>query len=1102
MAHLNPFLHQVDESLDSSGLEEGLTSDAPYKLNISLESIAEELLKKQFILTALEFHTEIQERGREVNRLSNYFSNPSNFEQQITSKDGYSANALYRTGSCSTFDSLDITRYSDDGAGQVDEKVAVLEFELRKARDTIKSLRENLTRSAEQGTSCLHENANSNNASCELDDITVAATEIKPLEVRAINHLINEYLLQRGYKLSSITFADENEAQDFEDWDDVGINTPKPPGLLKLYRDYHKHTVPQHAMRDASTNTVDALMVVENEHLIKELENEVACLKEEKNEFELALKSLRENEEQLKNSMVNKEAPKTSQSDFSKVPDDISKVSDDVRKVPDDVRKVPDDVSKVPDDVSKVPDDVRKVPDDVSKVPDDVSKVPGDVSDEESVFSCKPDLSRMSSLLWNSLLRKCQPIAEFPSAQQVTSGSSNSEELVNDLSRLLPQIVPTVLIAKRGQLIPLLLSCAALHRNLNTRIELLHILFNLIKKPDTLQRATILRGCVNFAKHVGVDRSEEELLPQFWEQIGHKYSERRQLVAEACGLVAPYLRPEIRSSLLLSIIHQMEQEEKREDIRCSIVRSHSLVYSFIDEDDKYRQGLEILEKFLKDRNKMVRDEACRTLLPSMAAWSMSRRSLHLDLADRLLWMLETFLSSSENGKLDHDRNAPILHLMPYLFVSVLHETCDIGSKQLSHEECRHIKVDDVIDHPSLIIGDEDKFTSFVKMFDEVISSSPIDASHEVLLWATHQLVPRLLKVGQDLDVSWQETIGGLVDLFALFQELFGRNFFLSKVTPQFMALLQDPNNLATAIFPVFTAAVLPAGEESSLSDFLLNSIVDISKSNLPLTSLFSSFILLRSNEKWHDVILQVLWSALVHDSALVRASAASLFAVLTTTDVSVNVISTRIVPALITLSTDHVTNVRISSIKSLSSLAVNSDVTSEIVERVIAQLTELVSSSVETFYEEHSQDGTLLGLHSVQTMLIAMATDMGATAHPKFRDEYLLPHLAIIALNNNRMSDVTKRSIIAHDLLEAYSGLSCCFVSGFLLHGSVLPALKCLLLDLEYLQSNQLTNATSLINEVERKIDQGSVTSQGSMDSVKRDPSGKSRLLHRLFDHN
>ncbi len=29
--------------------------------------------------------------------------------------------------------------------------------------------------------------------------------------------------------------------QDFEDWDDVGLNIPKPPDLLHLYRDYGQH---------------------------------------------------------------------------------------------------------------------------------------------------------------------------------------------------------------------------------------------------------------------------------------------------------------------------------------------------------------------------------------------------------------------------------------------------------------------------------------------------------------------------------------------------------------------------------------------------------------------------------------------------------------------------------------------------------------------------------------------------------------------------------------------------------------------------------------------------------------------------------------------
>lgn len=36
---------------------------------------------------------------------------------------------------------------------------------------------------------------------------------IKPHEQRALNFLINEYLLSHNYKLTSITFADENENQ-------------------------------------------------------------------------------------------------------------------------------------------------------------------------------------------------------------------------------------------------------------------------------------------------------------------------------------------------------------------------------------------------------------------------------------------------------------------------------------------------------------------------------------------------------------------------------------------------------------------------------------------------------------------------------------------------------------------------------------------------------------------------------------------------------------------------------------------------------------------------------------------------------------------------
>lgn len=39
-----------------------------------------------------------------------------------------------------------------------------------------------------------------------------------------------------SFKLTAITFADENEDQDLDDWEDVGVNRSRPRGLLDMYR--------------------------------------------------------------------------------------------------------------------------------------------------------------------------------------------------------------------------------------------------------------------------------------------------------------------------------------------------------------------------------------------------------------------------------------------------------------------------------------------------------------------------------------------------------------------------------------------------------------------------------------------------------------------------------------------------------------------------------------------------------------------------------------------------------------------------------------------------------------------------------------------------
>lgn len=72
--------------------------------------------------------------------------------------------------------------------------------------------------------------------------------------------------------------------QDFEDWDDVGLNTAKPPDLLHLYRDYGHHTVPEVMLVLKSVKEEKANLEEEHAKLqadCKRLQEEIGELKYE-----------------------------------------------------------------------------------------------------------------------------------------------------------------------------------------------------------------------------------------------------------------------------------------------------------------------------------------------------------------------------------------------------------------------------------------------------------------------------------------------------------------------------------------------------------------------------------------------------------------------------------------------------------------------------------------------------------------------------------------------------------------------------------------------------------------------------------------------------
>ncbi|KAK7505693.1 hypothetical protein BaRGS_00002964 [Batillaria attramentaria] len=886
--NLNPFEDEVqpewlDDEITTPREQDAQPVTPPETAEVTWDGIASKLLKDNFILTALELHTELVESGRELPRLRDYFSNPGNFER---TKDDTPSPTLPRTSSVQTFDSLDFARYSDDGERQVDERVAVLEFELRKAQDTIKSLRATLTKEAEneivasdgQSKDVLGEGA---------DD------GIRPVEKKALNFLVNEYLLANDYKLTSVTFAEENEDQDFEDWDDVGLNMPKPPGVVQLFRDFGTHVSPTQETQDVSCQAdLEDLqhceMIQDWENTRQQLESKVAALEDELQ-------------------LIQQERDVLSQQTVQPVKENVSVTQADSQAV--------------------------------------------EEEQEGSEAVRDRDVDR--------------PMSRLPKSEGV--------EVVSMLARCLPHIVPNVLLGKREELIPLILATAMLHPDSKERDRLLNILFNLIKKPDDDQRQMILTGCVVFAEHVGAERLVEELLPQCWEQISHKYVERRLLVAEACGALASYLPPEMLSSLVLSMLQQMLMDDKDDDVREAVVRSLGLLVGFIADADKYPQAFDLLQISLRDPSEKVQRTALHVFLPSFAAWAYELGRLEHQLVHAMLRDLED------------------IELIPFLYISVL-ESCPRSSIQPDDDMTVDLTVlppaSDRLSELSVLVGSEEQLQALVQHFENHIQQEWFEP-WEQLNWLVNNLIPRLLEVMMGVGVSLPRVVSALCTYVHRFCRTFGKTFTQKKVKLKFEELVDLPEEcldvqvhlghtaITTSIVPVYASGVLLSfnTEESrkEVGHFLKKVLCTLAFCQTSLDSLRATVLQLRTDAVNHDLLLSVLWDGVVHTAAVVRATAASLFELLIQ-GVSETLISHRVVPALVTLANDPDMSVRIATIPSLGGIIENITIR-EVLDRVYMQLQTFFDDPV---YRDH---------HAVLVELIRTLARCGPNAEPKFQDE-------------------------------------------------------------------------------------------------------------------
>ncbi|XP_025114881.1 lisH domain and HEAT repeat-containing protein KIAA1468-like isoform X4 [Pomacea canaliculata] len=1157
-ANLNPFEDQdhqewLDDEIETT-IPSAIKSPTPSEsLEITWDIVASKLLKDNFILTALELHTELVESGRELPRLRDYFSNPGNFER---TKEDTPSPTLPRTSSVQTFDSLDFARYSDDGERQVDERVAVLEFELRKAQENIKSLRATLTREAESEIVTPNRQKKEDLGNKQDDNI-------RPLEKKALNFLINEYLLSNNYKLTSVTFAEENEDQDFEDWDDVGLNMPKPPGVVQLFRDYGTHTSPACETQDKScqadldskkyTEMLQEWDSLQNqlETKVEELENELHLLRQERDTLSQQVDILKigssrasaaitpvaavkpqmlESKDALpggRQAMPSQERHESSVfgqlesspssenltakgsmcevNGYTAVVDmtDGSTFEETVPGLEQESACDIDSISVQENEVVEV-----SIPTNGKNNPRDTSwdaasgtentktcSKNGDITSRginttEKSFFGDSGLSRHLSATFQKALQ--QTAFRVSKDNRIVSemsylSKSDGIEVVSMLGRCLPHIVPNVLLGKREELIPLILATAMLHPDSKERDRLLNILFNLIKKPDDDQRQMILTGCVVFAEHVGAERLVEELLPQCWEQISHKYVERRLLVAEACGALASYLPPEMLSSLVLSMLQQMLLDDKDDDVRDAVVRSLGLLLGFITDADKYTQAYDLLQISLRDPSEKVQHTALQILLPSFAIWSFELGRLEHQLVHSTLRDLEDIVkgalalqktNSSTTLPLNETRFLLLLsvlqELLPFLFICVS-ETCPSSSVQpedgflldVSYMPPSSSNLSDM----HVIAGGEGRLLGLVQQYESHIQQEWFEPWDQ-LNWLVNNLIPRMLEVMMGVGLSLPRVVSALCTFFYRFCRMFGKTFTYKKVKLKFKELVDLPEEcldsqvsmghtaITTCIVPVYASGVLLSfsTEESrkEVSLFLKKVLCTLAFCQTSLDSLRAAFLQLKSDSANHELLLGVLWDGVVHSASVVRATAASLFELLIQ-GVSDALISHRVVPALVTLANDPEVSVRMATIPSLGGIIENVTIR-EVLDRVYMQLQTFFDDPM---YREH---------HAVLVELIRTLARCGPNAEPKFQDEFILPRLAAIASANNQTGNETKKADIARQLFDAYSAMSCCFLNEQLIQEAMLPGLRCLRQDLASTAPEHEEVVSSMIRDYEAKL--------------------------------
>ncbi|KAF7036424.1 hypothetical protein CFC21_047092 [Triticum aestivum] len=626
------------------------------------------LLEEKYHLTALELLQELQEDGRHAQalRLRSFFSDPAFFPPDLVAR------------ASSSPPGADPQSLLEEKIA-AEEKLALTEYDLRLAKEDLTCLKLELQKQQESSPdntidASAHEGFNQQ----DQRDVKISALgPLKDNERKDLNCAVKEYLLLAGYRLAAMTFIEEVLDQDLDVW--TNSSACVPDALRRYYYQYLSSTTEAAEEKISILRENEALkkdserLYAEKDSLMKTCElanNQVAALRKSLDAAHMDIKEKEKMVRDLKQSLdVHRKELNDCRAEITALKMHIEGTQSSKQMPVGDTDgfstqlnansmgeaaalinehenlKGTESITIKLVSAAALTEDTRK---DHKNTESTIEGSPGSQAplscstaggggygtsgEDDSGTDTSPEGISVNGTqhgagnsqgnsgsisVYVSEDKVNTEIVESPSIHK--SSYKMALETIKIVSDALPKIVPYVLINHREELLPLIICAIERHPDSDVRDSLTHTLFNLIKRPDGQQRRIIMDACVELATSVGEMRTETELLPQCWEQINHQYEERRLLVAQSCGELAIYVRPEIRDSLILSIVQQLV-EDSATVVREAATHNLALLLPLFPNMDKYYKVEELLFQLVRDPSGVVVDVALRELVPAVVGW--------------------------------------------------------------------------------------------------------------------------------------------------------------------------------------------------------------------------------------------------------------------------------------------------------------------------------------------------------------------------------------------------------------------------------------------------------------------------------------------------